>query len=174
MILMSNETRDKLNNVLTHAFLLNMICDNLVYEIDYEVYPQTAGLVHESYAHYWPAVADQISDLMIRLNARPHRGPISDDYKEHNGDLSAIFADIAAATENFRKDVIDLIDIAEINEDAEVRIFGEDLLGQITPYRKQADIWAVEAERYKDNYRSFDARIRSFTTMIPVSGVDKS
>ena len=35
MMLMTDETRKALNDVLTQAFLLNMICDNLVYEIDY-------------------------------------------------------------------------------------------------------------------------------------------
>lgn len=173
MMLMTDETRKALNDVLTQAFLLNMICDNLVYEIDYEVYPQTASLVHENYAHYWPALADQISDLMLRLNARPFRGAISDEYKEHGGNLADIFAEIANATEMFRKHVLELIDVADLEGDAEVRIFAEEILTQITAYRKQADIWAVEAKRYEGNYRSFDARIRSFTTMIPVSDVGK-
>ena len=45
---------------------------------------------------------------------------------------------------------------------------GEEVLQQILPYRKQADIWAVEAKRYEGNYKSFDARIKTFTTMIPI------
>ena len=45
---------------------------------------------------------------------------------------------------------------------------GEEILLQIMPYRKQADIWAVESKRYEGNYKSFDARIETFTTMIPI------
>ena len=167
-MLISEETRDKLNEVLTHSFLLNMLCDNAVYQIDYSVYPVTARIVHESYAHYWPQVADQWSDLMIKLNAKPVRGNLIADYEDYNGNLAAIFADIARATEDYRRKVIELIELAELNEDEEVVLAGEEVLQQILPYRKQADIWAVEAKRYEGNYKSFDARIKTFTTMIPI------
>ena len=166
-MLISEETRDKLNDVLTHSFLLNMLCDNAVYQIDYSVYPVTAHIVHESYAHYWPQVADQWSDLMIKLNAKPVRGNLIADSEDYNGNLAAIFADIARATEDYRRKVIELIELAELNEDKEVVLAGEEVLQQILPYRKQADIWAVEAKRYEGNYKSFDARIKTFTTMIP-------
>ena len=166
-MLISEETRDKLNDVLTHSFLLNMLCDNAVYQIDYSVYHVTAHIVHESYAHYWPQVADQWSDLMIKLNAKPVRGNLIADYEDYNGNLAAIFADIARATEDYRRKVIELIELAELNEDKEVVLAGEEVLQQILPYRKQADIWAVEAKRYEGNYKSFDARIKTFTTMIP-------
>ena len=167
-MLISEGTRDKLNDVLTHSFLLNMLCDNAVYQIEYAVYPMAAHIVHESYAHYWPQVADQWSDLMIKLNAKPVRGNLIADYKDYNGNLAAIFADIARATEDYRRKVIELIELAELNEDKEVVLAGEEVLQQILPYRKQADIWAVEAKRYEGNYKSFDARIKTFTTMIPI------
>ena len=167
-MLISEGTRDKLNDVLTHSFLLNMLCDNAAYQIDYSVYPVTAHIVHESYAHYWPQVADQWSDLMIKLNAKPVRGNLIADYEDYNGNLAAIFADIARATEDYRRKVIELIELAELNEDKEVVLAGEEVLQQILPYRKQADIWAVEAKRYEGNYKSFDARIKTFTTMIPI------
>lgn len=167
-MLMTEGTRDKLNEVLTYSFLLNMICDNLVYQIDYSVYPETAKLVHESYAHYWPQVADQWSDFMIKLNAKPIRGDLHADYEDYDGNLEAIFSDVARATEEYRRKILELIELAELNEDKEVVLMGEEILLQIMPYRKQADIWKVEAKRYKDNYKSFDARIKTFTTMIPI------
>ena len=167
-MLMTEGTRDKLNEVLTHSFLLNMICDNAVYQIDYSVYPVTAHIVHESYAHYWPQVADKWSDLMIKLNAKPVRGDLHADYEDYEGNLSAIFADIARTTEDYRRKIVELIELAELNEDKEVVLMGEEILLQIMPYRKQADIWAVESKRYEGNYKSFDARIETFTTMIPI------
>ena len=167
-MLMTEGTRDKLNEVLTHSFLLNMICDNAVYQIDYSVYPVTAHIVHESYAHYWPQVADRWSNLMIKLNAKPVRGDLHAEYEDYNGNLSAIFADIARATEDYRKKIVELIELAEFNEDKEVVLMGEEILLQIMPYRKQADIWAVESKRYEGNYKSFDARIKTFTTIIPI------
>ena len=167
-MLISEGTRAKLNDVLTHSVLLNMLCDNAVYQIDYSVYPVTARIVHESYAHYWPQVADQWSDLMIKLNAKPVRGNLIADYEDYNGNLAAIFADIARATEDYRRKVIELIELAELNEDKEVVLAGEEVLQQILPYRKQADIWEKKKKRYEGNYKSFDARIKTFTTMIPI------
>ena len=168
LMLMTEGTRDKLNEVLTHSFLLNMICDNAVYQIDYSVYPVTAHIVHESYAHYWPQVADKWSDLMIKLNAKPVRGDLHANYEDYDGNLSAIFADIARATEDYRRKIVELIELAELNEDKEVVLMGEEILLQIMPYRKQADIWATESKRYEGNYKSFDTRIETFTTMIPI------
>ena len=163
MELISEETKNKLNDLLTHSFLLNMICDNAVYQIDYDVYSKAAGVTHEKYAHYWPVAADMISEKMIQLNSKPVRGNLTVEYKDYGGDLAAIYKDIAEATDAYRKDIIDTIEIADLNEDIEVRIFCENFLEAITPYRKQADVWATEAERYKDNYRSFDARFETFT-----------
>lgn len=168
-MLMTEETRTKLNDVLTHSFLLNMICDNLVYEIDFNVYPKTSEIVHEAFAHYWPVVADEWSNLAIKLNAKPVRGNLVFEYTDHEGDLSKIFEEIAKETENYRKEIIDLIDVADLNGDAEVKIKAEEILVSIMPYRKQADIWAEEAKRYVGNYKSFDARFAGFTTMIPIS-----
>ena len=167
-MLMSEGTKDKLNDVLTKSFLLNMICDNCVYQIDYSVYPETAHIVHESYAHYWTQVADRWSDLMIQLNAEPIRGDLHAEYEDYGDNLEAIFADIAMATEDYRRAVCELIEIADLNDDHEVVIVGEDILKDIMPYRKQADIWATEAKRYRDNYKGFDARIKTFTKLIPI------
>ena len=105
---------------------------------------------------------------MIKLNAKPVRGDLHADYEDYEGNLSAIFADIAKATEDYRRKIVELIELAELNEDKEVVLMGEEILLQIMPYRKQADIWAVESKRYEGNYKSFDARIETFTTMIPI------
>lgn len=170
-MLMTEETRGKLNDVITHSFLLNMICDNLVYEIDYACYPKTAKIVHASYAHYWPMIADEWSDLAISLNARPKRGNLIAADKDFGGDLAAIFAEMLKATDDYKKEIIDLIDTADMNDDVEVKIKGEEMLLKIMPYRKQADIWATEANRYSKtgDYKEFDEDIESFTTMIAVS-----
>ena len=167
-MLMSEETRAKLNEVLTDAFALNMFCDNAVYQIDYDVYPKTADLVHHAYAHYWPAFADKISDMMIRLNAKPVRLNFTVDYEDYGGDLALLFKRVAEKTKDYRNKIKDAIELAELNDDPEVKLFLEEMILELTPYRKQADIWAVEAERYKDNYKSFDARISTFTTAIPI------
>lgn len=167
-MLMTEETRSQLNKVITASFLLNMICDNLVYEIDYNVLPVTAKIVHAGYAHFWPKLADVWSDLAIQLNAKPVRGNLNaETLRDYQGNLDEIFEDMLKATDEYRAMVIDLIGVADINDDVEVKVKAEEMLLTIAAYRKQAFIWATEAKRYNGDYKTFDARIESFTT-IPV------
>lgn len=167
---MTEETRNKLNAVLTHSFLLNMICDNAVYEIAANVYPNISEIVHADFAHHWPVVADEWSDLMLSLDEHPVRGNLVAEYINHDGDLEAIFADIYDAVEAYRQDVAALVTIAEYNDDAEVKIVGEEILRGIMPYRKQAKDWATMAKRYNNDYKAFDARFDKLTTVIPKGG----
>ena len=167
-MLISEETYNKLNELLTESFKLNHLMDNLVYQIDYEAYPNIAKIVHESYAHVWPAFADNISDFMIRLNAKPIRNNFTAQYTDHNGDLQGIFKDITRYTEEYRGKVLETLDVAEMQDDAETKIFLEDYLLKITPYRKQANLWATFAERYVDNYKNFNIHFEKLTTAIPI------
>lgn len=167
-MMISEETRAKLNDVLTKSFLLNMICDNLVYQIDYAVYPETAELVHKSYAHHWPEVADEWSDFMVQMDVKPIRGALNAEYEDYNGDLVGIFSEILEATDEYRKAVLELIELADMNDDHEVVIKAEDIALKMVPYRKQASIWLTEAKRYSGDYKSFDVHVKSFTKLIPI------
>ena len=68
----------------------------------------------------------------------------------------------------YRRAVCEIIEIADLNDDHERDIVGEDILKDIMPYRKQAAIWATEAKRYRAKYKGFDARIKTFTKLIPI------
>ena len=66
-------TYDELNSLLRKSFDCNAQADNFAYNIDYSRYPNIGNIYHHSFAHVFPNLADQISDLMIKLNARPVR-----------------------------------------------------------------------------------------------------
>lgn len=165
---MFKETYDKMNYLLGKSFDCNAQTDNFAYNIDYARYPVTADIFHHSFAHEFPVFADTVSDLMIRLDSRPIRKQINGYDKDYEGDLAAIFADNLLMCETYRQDIIDTIEVAEFNGDYEVKIKLEEFLLGFVPYRKQADIWAEMAKRYEGNYKSFEARMETFTTFIEI------
>lgn len=167
-MLITQETCDKLNILIAKTFEMNAFADNIAYNIDYNQYPRTGEIYHESFAHHFPVIADDLSNLMIKLNARPVRNPLPGYTDDYSGDIQKMFNDTLVMCEIYRKEIISAIEVAEDNEDMEVKIALEEFLLNFLPYRKQADVWAKQAERYKENYKSFDARIPTFTTFISI------
>lgn len=167
-MLMAQETCDKLNSLIAKTFEMNAFADNAAYNIDFSQYPQTSEIYHEAFAHHFPAIADVLSNLMIKLNARPVRHPLPGYTDDYHGDIRKIFEDTVTMCELYRKEIITTIEIAEDNSDFEVKIALEDYLLKFLPYRKQADVWATEADRYENDYKSFDVRFPVFTTFISI------
>ncbi len=163
----SEATYNQLNNLLQKSFDCNAQADNLAYNIDYTRYPLTADIYHHSFAHIFPQLADVISDLMIKLNARPIRKGINTYDKEYLS-LQDVFIDNDRMTEEYRQEIRKTIDIADMNDDYEIRIAMEDFLNKFLPYVKQSDVWRFKAEQYKDSPWQFDVHFEELTTFIPV------
>lgn len=160
-------TRSQLNELICKSFNCNAQADNFAYCIDYTRYPNIANIYHHSFAHKFPELADVISDLMIKLNARPIRKALNayeSDYKS----LMDLFIDNERMVEDYRMEIKKTIDIADMNEDYEVRIAMEDFLMRFLPYVKQADMWRTFAEKYRDDEISFDVHFKDLTTFIPI------
>lgn len=168
MMLMSEETMNGLNELIRKTFQMNSFCDNIAYDLDYYVYSLTSDIIHHSIAHKFPEFADNLSELMIKLNARPIRKALIADERDYNGNLKLIFEDMSLKFEEYRQAIIQVIQLAEYNDDFEVKIALEDFSLSFIPYRKQIDIWKTESERYEGDEKSFDARIKTFTTVIPI------
>lgn len=162
----SEATYEQLNTLIQKSFDCNALADNAVYNIDYYRYPIAASITHQAFAHAFPALADEISDLMIKLDARPVRKSVSEYTKDYQDNLEEIYFDLLSMCEAYRYEIIHTIEVAEYNDDYEVKIEMENFLNKFIPYRKQADIWAHEAKRYSDDYKSFDDRFEKFTTFI--------
>ena len=140
---------EQLNNLIKKSFDCNAQADNFAYNIDYTRYPNIANLYHHAFAHKFPQLADVISDLMIQLNARPVRKAVN-EYKSEYLSLYDLFVDNDRMMEEYRQEVRKTIDIADLNDDYEVRIAMEDFLLKLLPYVKQSDIWRTKSEQYKD------------------------
>ena len=106
--------------------------------------------------------------MMIRLDARPIRKGLNDHDEDFNGDLYKIFEGTLGLCNDYRKSIIKTIEVAELNEDYEVKIQLEEFLKMFEPYRKQADIWFEYAKRYQNDYKSFDVHFEDITTLISI------
>ena len=61
-------TVKQLNALLTATFQMNSICDNIAYNAGALKAVNFEDIFHHKFAHAFPALADQISDLMISKN----------------------------------------------------------------------------------------------------------
>lgn len=164
----SDATYNQLNMLLQKSFDCNAQADNLAYNIDYTRYPLIVDVYHHSFAHIFPQLADVVSDLMIKLNARPVRLGLP-TYENEYLSLLDIFIDNDRMAEEYRQEIRKTIDIADMNNDYEVRIAMEDFLFKFLPYVKQSDIWRFKAEQYKECPQEFDVHFKELTTFIPVA-----
>lgn len=171
-MLMTQETYDKLNILIAKTFEMNAFADNIAYNIDFSQYPRTGAIYHEAFAHHFPEIADTLSNLMIKLDARPVRHSLPGYTDDYNGNIVKMFEDTLTMCDIYRQEIISVIETAEDNGDIEVKIALEEFLLEFLPYKKQAGVWATQANRYEENYKAFDARIPTFTTFITIPDFD--
>ena len=163
----SENTYNQLNALLKKSFESNAIADNLAYNIGYLRYPNIEDIYHHSFAHAFPQFADEISPLMIELNARPVRIGFGDHITEYRS-LYDIFVDNDMMMADYRSEIKKTIEIADLNGDDEIKIAMEELLLKVLPYVKQCDVWRNKAEQYKNDPWQFDIHFEELTTFIEV------
>lgn len=171
-MLISEETKTQLNELVRLSFDANSVVDNLAYNIAYYDYPNIEKVIHEDFAHKFPAFADRLTNLMIKVNARPVRKGVDAHEEDYEGNLVKIFEDNLKMCDDYRMAIIQVIEVAELNEDYEIKIELEEFLNSFINYRKQADVWYKYAKRYEGDYKSFDVHFEEFTKFIEMSDED--
>ena len=137
---MSNKSYNNMNTLAAMCFDANAVFDNLAYSLEYHYYHNIAQIIHLHVAHIMPLLADEVTDKMLQLSARPVRLDINGHEADYN-DLKEIFAkmnEIFTKMTDFTKD---LIEGADMSGDDEVRIFGEEFLTELEPFLKQTEEW---------------------------------
>lgn len=137
---MSLESYNKMNELAGKCFNANAIVDNLAYCLDYHYYNEIAKIVHLRVAHKLPEFADEITDKMLELSARPIRVDINGYNKDYE-QLPDLFTELEKTFAELLEETRKLIGIADLNADDEVRIFCEGLLTELSLYLKQAEEW---------------------------------
>lgn len=146
----SKETYDKLNELLKTYFESNAQADNFAYNLNFHYLNKMGDIYHHSFAHAFPSdiFADGLSDLMLKLGARPIRIGFPSYDKDYGRDVKALFADNVKMLEGIRELVKETIDVADMNDDIEVKIFLEDsILHNVLAFLKQSEEW-LDAANY--------------------------
>lgn len=165
-MLMSEDTRIAVNELIGACFDFNAKSDNIAYNLGYYDFKSIEGIYHSVWAHHWPDAADSLSDMMLSLDARPVRTAVPAYSEDFNGNLIAMFDENYKAVTEFREKALRTLELAELNGDTEVKLALEDFVEDLVPYRKQAEIWARYAHRYEGNEKSFEQRFDKITSVI--------
>ena len=170
----SQEATNVANDLLREMFKMNSICDNLVYNLENMGLHKCAEIFHENYAHRWPDIADELSGVMTKLNARAVRRGFDGDEETYQG-ISAVFNTAKVMTENIRNRVLQAMDALDYDiNNKELNLKLEDVAVEILDMLYQANIWAQYAEYYekKDKVMQFDQNFDKFKA--PLIGGDST
>lgn len=162
---MSVNSYNSMNALASMCFNANAIIDNLAYSLDYHYYTRIADIVHHNVAHVMPVWADDITDQMLQLSARPTRLDIGGYDKDYE-DLKEVFDVLMKTLIGIRNATKELIEIADMDEDDEVRIFGEDFLCKVQPFIKQVDEWINAANKLDP--QTLNIHIKDYTHFIAI------
>ena len=157
----SQSTYDKLNDLLQKSFQMNSFCDNLAYNMSMLNMVNTEPVFHKNFAHKFPEFADVISDMMVKLDAKPVRQGLKDNLDDYNS-FEEIFADLKEQNDIYRVNIIDVIESADLNEDLEVKIIIEKFLCDFITYLHQVNVWHKKSKEY-GRIEDFDQDFTSFT-----------
>ena len=138
----SEATVNKMQELLRAFFDANAKSDNIAYWLGYNYYNNIEKLYHEKWAHAFPSdiFADGLSNFMLKLDVRPVRYGLEDHDYDYN-DLIEAFEDNKKLAEDLVELVHGLIEVAEMNDDIEVKIYAESLSEVVLDYFKQAEEW---------------------------------
>lgn len=138
----SEVTVSKLQNLLKAFFEANAKSDNIAYWLGYNYYNEIEKVYHQSWAHAFPSdtFADGLSGFMLKIGIRPVRIGFG-TYDQDFNDLVEVFTYNKEIAAELVADIHGLIDVAEMNEDIEVKIYAENLALVILDYYKQAEEW---------------------------------
>lgn len=157
----SQSTYEKLNDFLQKCFQMNSYCDNLAYNMSTLCMLNVEPIFHEKFAHAFPGFADIISEMMVKLDARPIRKALAENIDDYDN-FKLIFADLKEAIDNYREDIIGVIESADINGDFEVQITMENFLSDFMKYLNQVNIWYKKSKEYSQ-IEDFNQDFASFT-----------
>lgn len=157
----SQSTYEKLNDFLQQCFQMNSYCDNLAYNMSMLNMVNVEPIFHEKFAHEFPKFADIISNMMIQLDARPMRKALAENVDDYDN-FTLIFADLKEQIDNYRQNIISVIESADINGDIEVKIIMEKFLCDFISYLNQVNIWHKKSKEYS-HVEDFNQDFASFT-----------
>lgn len=157
-----DETKNKMIELIRITFQGNSHSDNCAYWLDYNGFVKAQDIFHHSYAHIWGVWADQLSDFLLKVGVRPTRLSLMADTEDY-GNLSLVFEDVKVFFDVYENFILEIIEIAELNDDRKTVVFLENFLDEKLNYLKQVNIWVKKAKEYEGHIEYFDNNFENFT-----------
>ena len=160
---MEESTKEMMNRFLQYLFNGNAVIDNICYNLKYRNYARIEAAIHGPVAHIMGAWADEVSDLMDELGARPVRYALPDN--DEDLEPQACMDKLVSFFDGMRSNVVKAISAAEDAGDVEVKLFFENfLLDKVVLYRKQAIQWRDAMQSIGAN--SLNVHIEDYTSYL--------
>lgn len=145
------ETQGILNQILGACFDLNARSDSIAYSMSFNLLEDMSRTYHTLWAHYWPTLADAISDKMLEYNVLPIREALP-KYDYNTADHVSLFRFNKEGADGLASLVRKGIEMAEYNEDLGIKIFLEEIYNGLSKYVKQADFWSRVSETVSSDH----------------------
>lgn len=159
---MGEEMVAKFNELLGACFEMNAHSDNVAYWLRYNNYVEATKEFHEKYAHEFPVLADKITEFMAKVKVRPVRLGCP-SYAENYSNSEEAFVDVNRKMKDFIRNIKDCLEIAEMNNEIDSKIFLENFLTNILNYSEQTDVWEDKARLIGNDPIKFDKYFDDFT-----------
>lgn len=160
-MLITKETQDMLIEMIGKCFSENRYLDRLVSILGTKfVYNNTANLIHQHVAHYFPALADEIGHRCLERYNIPVYYPATPEGGQDYSSVNEIIKDFEERMINFQIDMMGACKIAQDNQDIHVYVELLDLLKHINLIVEQAILLSDKIDIYGTN-PSFDQHIRT-------------
>lgn len=161
-MLVTQNTINAVMELIGECFYANRMLDRCVSVLgtDY-VYNQTADLVHKNIAHFYPALADKISESCLeRYNISVIYSATPEGNKNY-GSITELIKDIEKINIDFQTMMMGCIKIAFENNDIHVYADLLDLLEDVSKIVEQVVLLADKIDIYGGN-PNFDAHVKDF------------
>lgn len=161
-MLVTQNTINAVMELIGECFYANRMLDRCVSVLgtDY-VYNQTADLVHKNIAHFYPTLADKISESCLeRYNISVIYSATPEGNKNY-GSITELIKDIEKISIDFQAMMMGCIKIAFENNDIHVYSDLLELLEDVNEVVAQAILLADKIKLYGDN-PSYDAHVKNF------------
>ena len=161
-MIVTQATIDAVTELIGDCFKMNRHLDRLVSVLGVEfAYNNTANLVHQGIAHYYPMLADSLGERCLeRYNIPVYYASTPEGGQDYTS-VTEIIKDLEKVNIEFQTKMMGCCKVAFENNDIHVYAELLDLLEDVNKIVEQVILLSDKIDVYKDN-PSYDHHISSF------------
>ena len=158
-MIVTQATIDAVTELIGDCFKMNRHLDRLVSVLGVEfAYNNTANLVHQGIAHYYPMLADSLGEKCLeRYNVPVYYAATPEGGQDYTS-VTEIIKDLEKVNIEFQTKMMGCCNVAFENNDIHVYTELLDLLEDVNKIVEQVILLSDKIDVYKDNV-SYDAHI---------------